>query len=217
MPLLNYSPAHVIGLFDDMAQTYGTVNLLSSLGFSYLWRKACIQKLDLKPNHHCADLMCGMGEATAIMAKIAGHALSVDAIDFCSEMIKRCHRTVSRHQMAGVSVHTCDVFDLPLMTTYDRICCSFGLKTLNDEQLRRFARLIRTSLRPSGRASFIEIMYQKIGCFVWFISFIFVTSFQRLGVCVWEIPTAIAIWPFIPKITRKGISLTSTCETLVLQ
>jgi demethylmenaquinone methyltransferase/2-methoxy-6-polyprenyl-1,4-benzoquinol methylase len=98
-----------------------------------------------------------MGEATTIMAKVAGHSPSIDAIDFCPEMIKRCHRTVSRHQMAGVSVRTQDVLDLSLMPTYDRICCSFGLKTLNDEQLRRFARLIGASLKPSGRASFVEI------------------------------------------------------------
>jgi demethylmenaquinone methyltransferase/2-methoxy-6-polyprenyl-1,4-benzoquinol methylase len=157
MPALNYSPAHVIGLFDDMAKTYGAVNLLSSLGFSHLWRKACIRELSPQSHHHCADLMCGMGEATTIMAKVAGNPRSIDAIDFCPEMIKRCHRTISRYRIVGVSVYTRDVFDLPSVPTYDRICCSFGLKTLSDEQLQHFARLIRASLKPSGRASFVEI------------------------------------------------------------
>jgi ubiquinone/menaquinone biosynthesis methyltransferase len=153
----DFSPAHVIQLFDDMAKTYGAVNLISSLGFSHLWRKACVRKLAPKPGHTCADLMCGMGEATSLILRLAGGSLPVDAIDFCPEMTKRCKKTISRRQASDVSVQTQNVFDIPTKATYDRICCSFGLKTLDDGQVQRFARLVKELLKPNGRAAFVEI------------------------------------------------------------
>jgi ubiquinone/menaquinone biosynthesis C-methylase UbiE len=48
VPSLNYSPAHVIKLFDEMARTYGAVNLISSLGFSHFWRRACVRSLAIR-------------------------------------------------------------------------------------------------------------------------------------------------------------------------
>jgi ubiquinone/menaquinone biosynthesis methyltransferase len=156
-PKADFSPAHVIQMFDDMAKTYGAVNLISSLGFSHLWRKACVRELAPEPGHACADLMCGMGEATSLMVNAAGNPLRVDAIDFCPEMTKRCEKTLSRKQASDVSIQTQNVFDIPAAVAYDRICCSFGLKTLDDGQAREFARLIKELLRPEGRAAFVEI------------------------------------------------------------
>ena|ERR1700677_3285086 len=140
-----------------MAKTYGTVNLISSLGFSHLWRRACVQTLKLEPGHICADLMCGMGEATTLMLKATGSNLVVEAIDFCPEMTKRCQATMIRKGIGHVSVHTRNVFEAPRKSIYDRICCSFGLKTFDDDQLRRFSTLIADLLTPDGRASFVEI------------------------------------------------------------
>ncbi len=101
--------------------------------------------------------MCGMGEATSLMLKSAGPSLEVDAVDFCPEMTKRCQKTMLRGQASRVVVRTSDVFALAPDPGYDRISCTFGLKTLDDAQLQQFARLVRRLLRPNGRASFVEI------------------------------------------------------------
>lgn len=171
MPSLNYTSAHVISLFDDMAKTYGAVNLISSLGFSHLWRKACTQSLAPAANHACADLMCGMGEATSLLLKAAGPSVSVDAVDFCSEMTKRCNKTVVRRRACNVSVYTRNVFEAPTKKAYDRICCSFGLKTLDDQQLRQFAWLTKDLLKPAGRAAFVEIHVPENLLLRWFYLF----------------------------------------------
>jgi ubiquinone/menaquinone biosynthesis methyltransferase len=157
----NYSPAHVIRLFDEMAQTYGAVNLISSFGFSHLWRKAMIRCLNVEAAHACADLMCGMGEATELLLKSSDRSLNVEAVDFCSEMTKRCKQTILRNHAANISVVTSDVFDLNSACQFDRVCCSFGLKTLDDRQLRAFAALIKKILKPSGQAAFVEIHVPK--------------------------------------------------------
>jgi ubiquinone/menaquinone biosynthesis methyltransferase len=158
---ISYHPSRVIELFDEMARTYGAVNLLSSLGFSHLWRQTCVRSLQIEPHHLCADLMCGMGEAASLMLKIAGRSLHLDAVDFCPEMTNRCEKTIHRLEATTASVQTRNVFDLPSTPTYDRICCSFGLKTFDDGQLKRFAQLIGQLLRPGGRAAFVEIHVPK--------------------------------------------------------
>jgi len=154
----NYSPAHVAQLFNEMAQTYGAVNLISSFGFSHLWRKAAVRYLEVKPGHSCSDLMCGMGEAAELMLKIGGSELSLAAVDFCPEMTKRCaHNLRERRISPGTTISTRDVFDTTERMVFDRICCSFGLKTLDDSNLRRFAVLIEHLLKVGGRAAFVEI------------------------------------------------------------
>jgi len=157
MAKLNYSPTHVISLFNDMARTYGAVNLISSFGFSHLWRKSCVRALALEPGHQCADLMCGMGEASTLMMKMAKNSPAIHAVDFSPEMTARCRESVSRIRGQRVRVETLNVFDLTEKQSYDRICCSFGLKTFDDAQLHQFADLIAGLLRPGGKAAFVEI------------------------------------------------------------
>lgn len=42
-----YGPEFIRNLFDEMAKTYGIVNLITSFGFSMWWRKRCIRQADL--------------------------------------------------------------------------------------------------------------------------------------------------------------------------
>lgn len=157
MAKLSYASADVVNLFNDMARTYGAVNLLSSFGFSHFWRKICIHHLAIESTHCCADLMCGMGEASSLMIRKGGKDLRVDAVDFSPEMTKRCTQMLLRFNANQSKVDTRNVFELISKSGYDRICCSFGLKTLDDSQLRLFAGLIKNLLKADGRAVFVEI------------------------------------------------------------
>jgi len=154
-PQEDYRPSHLIELFGEMAQTYGAVNLLSSFGFSHFWRSACVQALAPQSAHACADLMAGMGEGTRLLA---GKGIgSIHAVDFCPAMTERARLMIARVKLAGVKVTTGDVFALREVAAFDRICVSFGIKTLDDEGLARFAVLLHRLLRKDGRAALVEI------------------------------------------------------------
>ena len=57
-----YDPTFVTSLFDEMARTYGVVNLVSSFGFTLLWRRQCLRSIRIDPSDEVLDLMTGMGE-----------------------------------------------------------------------------------------------------------------------------------------------------------
>ena len=76
-----YDPIFIRGLFDEMAATYGPVNLLSSFGFCIRWRRQCLRLIDFRPGSTVLDLMCGMGELGSDVAdRIGGHG-SLLALD----------------------------------------------------------------------------------------------------------------------------------------
>ena len=101
--------------------------------------------------------MCGMGEAATLMMQAVESGLRIEAVDFSPGMTRKCEEAVSRLSSGQVTVHTQNVFELSAQPSFDRICCSFGLKTFDDDQLRRFAGLIGQLLKPEGRAAFVEI------------------------------------------------------------
>jgi len=144
-----------VGLFNEMARTYGAVNLVSSFGFSHFWRKACVRALALEPAHACADLMSGMGEATLLIAR--HRVRSIQAVDFCPAMVARAHAAFSRHRLETVQLQQADVLRLAEIAAFDRVCVSFGVKTLDDAALAEFARLLQRLLKPGGRAALVEI------------------------------------------------------------
>ena len=112
-----------------MAQTYGVVNLLSSFGFSHCWRKSCVEALAVRPEHHCADLMSGMGESSVLLSNSG--AWRITAVDFCPAMTARAAGVKRRRRMEGMVVETKDVLLLEPDGSFDRICVAFGLKTLS--------------------------------------------------------------------------------------
>lgn len=64
-----HSESYVKGLFSEMAQTYGIVNILSSLGFAYLWRKQTVDSIPDSGSRIC-DLMTGGAECHSHKEKI---------------------------------------------------------------------------------------------------------------------------------------------------
>ena len=82
-----YSPASIRELFDEMAGTYGFVNLISSFGFTARWRHQVTRDLPLKANSHVVDLMSGMNELCRSLQTHAPKTLRLTAIDFAPEMV----------------------------------------------------------------------------------------------------------------------------------
>ena len=150
-----YDPRYVRDLFDEMAGTYGAVNLLSSFGFTIWWRRKLARSLSVAPDATVLDLMSGMGELCREISK----SLSVDgtllALDNSSVM---CRRAEELKLNSACRVIEADALAMPLESeSVDYVFSSFGLKTFSEEQLTRLASEVERVLRPGGEFAFLEI------------------------------------------------------------
>ncbi|MBS0260882.1 MAG: class I SAM-dependent methyltransferase [Planctomycetes bacterium] len=142
-------------MFDEMAETYGVVNSLSSFGFAARWRQQVVAALPLlDPPQRLADLMSGCGEIWTSVAKRLPTVTEVIAVEISPEMSRRA----SRKFRFTVEVLQADVLEPQLPPeSCDAVVSSFGLKTLSREQQDCLAQRVAELLRPGGSFSFVEI------------------------------------------------------------
>jgi len=150
----SYDPKSIQALFDGMASTYGTVNIISSFGFSVRWRHQLVQGLPLAKATQIVDLMSGMNELCRSVAPRVGPTTRLTAIDISPEMVRRAQKDWPFQLV----IQTEDV----LMWNYepdsaDAIISSFGLKTFDRSQQEQLSQTVFRLLRPGGVFSFIEI------------------------------------------------------------
>jgi demethylmenaquinone methyltransferase/2-methoxy-6-polyprenyl-1,4-benzoquinol methylase len=149
-----YEDAYVKALFDRMGPTYDAVNLVSSFGFSALWRRLCVLNAEILPGATVCDVMAGSGECWPY---IAPRRASIISIDFSPVMVER---QVKRKTQFGASVDVrCeDALHTSVPSgSIDCVVSAFGLKTLSRESVAIFASEVARMLRPGGRISLIEI------------------------------------------------------------
>ncbi|MEM6553378.1 MAG: class I SAM-dependent methyltransferase, partial [Planctomycetota bacterium] len=91
-----YDPRFVQGLFDEMSQTYGVVNLIASFGFAHRWRKQCVGLINVPVGGHALDLMAGMGELSAGLRGLVGAGGRVTGLDLSSAMCERAAGQAAR-------------------------------------------------------------------------------------------------------------------------
>jgi ubiquinone/menaquinone biosynthesis C-methylase UbiE len=149
-----YDPESIRTLFDDMASTYGHVNLISSFGFTARWRHQCVAGLPLASAGCVVDLMSGMGELWRSLATALPTSARVVAVDISAEMARRAQR--DWHFAVEVSVADVLAWS-PQPAFADVVVSSFGLKTFDREQQRRLAHVVARLLKTGGAYSFVEI------------------------------------------------------------
>lgn len=149
-----YDAESVRALFDDMASTYGHVNLISSFGFTARWRHQVVAGLPLAAAECVIDLMSGMGELWRSLAPGLPGSARLVGVDLSPEMIRRTRRA----WRFSVDVREADVltWDFPPASA-DVVVSSFGLKTLDRKQQRELAHRVAQLLKPGGSYSFVEI------------------------------------------------------------
>jgi ubiquinone/menaquinone biosynthesis C-methylase UbiE len=151
---IRYDPESIRTLFDDMASTYGHVNLVSSFGFTARWRHQTVAGLPLGSSECVVDLMSGMGELWRSLAPGLPTSARVIGVDISPEMARRTHRDWRfRVEVLVRDVLTWD----PPPAFADVVVSSFGLKTFDSEQQQRLAFAVAQLLKPGGTYSFIEI------------------------------------------------------------
>lgn len=154
-----YDPRFVSGMFDRMSKTYGLANLISSFGFTAIWRKQCIKALpEQKKPLLVYDLMSGMGEAWPTIQKHFGSKVEIIGLDISEAMNQKATEHKNRLRNQSISVIRADVLknNVPAGSA-DVVVSTFGLKTFNREQLIILAREVNRILKPGGQFSFIEI------------------------------------------------------------
>lgn len=87
-----YNPEAIRRLFDDMAATYGRVNVISSFGFTARWRHQVVAGLPLESATSVVDLMSGMGELWRTLSRSVPESARVLGVDLSPEMARRTRR-----------------------------------------------------------------------------------------------------------------------------
>lgn len=154
-----YKTQFVRSLFNEMAKTYGIVNMISSLGFTCRWRRQCLDAIQIPQGSIVLDLMSGMGETCHDLAGKIGKEGNITTIDISHAM---CKYSLERHYSTvnGVPVNIleADALDCPLAdNSFDVVVSVFGLKTFNEQQTTRLASEVCRMLKPGGTFSFLEI------------------------------------------------------------
>ena len=149
-----YDPAFICKLFDEMAATYGRINLISSFGFTVRWRRQVVRDLPLASADCVVDLMSGMGELWHLLAKELPSSARVVGVDISPEMTRRANR----QWHFPVEIRVADVLTWRSDAAFaDVVVSSFGLKTFDREQQHLLAQTVARILKPGGTCSFIEV------------------------------------------------------------
>ena len=150
-----YDPKFVRGLFDEMAETYGIVNLLSSFGFTIWWRRCLARTLSIEPSATVLDLMTGMGELCCEINKALNADGKLLALDNSPVM---CRRAEMLELGPHYHVLEADALAMPLENdSVDYVFSTFGLKTFDHQQLKQLASEVNRVLRPGGEFAFLEV------------------------------------------------------------
>lgn len=153
-----YSEAFQKSLFNEMAKTYGIMNTLCSFGFNYLWRKACVENAHIQDADTVCDIMSGNGENGFLIKRNIAH---LTCIDYSSVMAKKCIANSSKFNF-NTDVIIENIFNVKLQKgSFDKIVCSFGMKTLKREDREKIIDVMIDSLKDKGIISIMEFEIPK--------------------------------------------------------
>ena len=153
-----YETKFVEKLFDKMSSSYANMNYITSFGFSERWRRQCIAEIEIDKGKTVVDLMTGMGECWKHILKKTDNDSKLIGLDFSTEMINRAKKNKKKFKKSTIEILKENVFENSIANeTADFVVSGFGLKTFNDEQLKKLAIEINRILKPNGKFSLIEV------------------------------------------------------------
>ncbi|MBD0253854.1 MAG: class I SAM-dependent methyltransferase [Rubrobacter sp.] len=106
------------------------------------------------PAGEVLELACGTGLWTV---KLARHAASITAVDASPEVLEiNRARLREAHPEVPVRYVLADLFDWSPQEAYDVVFFGFWLSHVPPERFAAFWELVRSALRPGGRAFFVD-------------------------------------------------------------
>jgi demethylmenaquinone methyltransferase/2-methoxy-6-polyprenyl-1,4-benzoquinol methylase len=158
----NYDEKYVTHLFDQMGASYDIVNLISSFGFSEIWRAQSVRNLNIQQGTIVADLMAGSGECWTYLKRSIKSNGQIVSVDISPVMCARQKRRL-RDFDTPVDIRCENALSMSLPdASVDFIISAFGLKTFDSSQLRRLASELHRVLRPGGSCSLLEITMPEL-------------------------------------------------------
>ena len=154
-----YDDEYVRDLFDRMGPSYHVMNVVSSFGFSELWRRTCVYQAGISQGSRVCEMMAGSGECWKYLAKSTKDIVS---IDFSSFMVER-QRHRNRRYGESIDVRQESATATSLAgNSCDTVISAFGLKTLSAAAVRQFADEVFRILKPGGKFSLLVISVPSI-------------------------------------------------------
>lgn len=139
-----------------MSKSYGIVNLFSSLGFAYFWRRVTVRAVRMGGPMVC-DVMAGGGECLCHAISAYGRDLRIDLVDWSSVMCGKAQANVDRRQLKNARVLEENALTIPVNdASYDTVYSAFGLKTLSSAEMEKFSVELYRVMKPGGVFSFLE-------------------------------------------------------------
>lgn len=157
-----YEPTFVKKLFNQMSSSYERMNVFTSFGFSILWRKQFINKLQKTDDKiKVLDLLSGMGENWTYLLKKYPQAEFV-ALDFSEQNTEKSQVKNEKKLGNRFKILKQDFLNNNLENNeFDKVTCAFGLKTFNASQMHVVAQNLSKILKVGGEFSFVEISKPK--------------------------------------------------------
>lgn len=167
-----YDPIFVKSLFNKMSKSYERMNYITSFGFSIIWRKQFIKKLDKNESKiKVIDLLSGLGENWSFIKQKFPNA-AFYALDFSEEMVQKSRKKAEKIFENNIEIIQDDVLNNELnKEQFDIITCAFGLKTFDDSQIDLLAKQVYRLLKKDGQFTFIEVSKPENNLLFFFYSF----------------------------------------------
>jgi demethylmenaquinone methyltransferase/2-methoxy-6-polyprenyl-1,4-benzoquinol methylase len=142
--------------FTPIAGTYDRADALLSLGLHFLWKRAAIRRLGLRPGQSILDVCGGTADLALGAARRLGRSGRAVVYDFNRPMMETGRRKSRRARNGGIVAFVQgDAESLSFAgASFDAVTVGFGLRNLVD--LDRGLDEIFRVLKPGGRLAALE-------------------------------------------------------------
>jgi ubiquinone/menaquinone biosynthesis C-methylase UbiE len=156
--------------FDKLQPRY-YINEIASLGFTKLFRKIAVRKVEDYGNKRVLDLMSGQGENLRFLQK-QDENTKITTVDFSSAMNKKL-MALYENQYSIKQIQS-DFFETKIQEkSIDIILCSYGTKTIEEEKVEFFADELSRIIDENGEIIIVEFVKPKtpwrLACVKWYI------------------------------------------------
>jgi demethylmenaquinone methyltransferase/2-methoxy-6-polyprenyl-1,4-benzoquinol methylase len=141
-------------MFDEIAPVYDRLNTLMTLGLDRGWRRAAVSSARIGQGDAVADIACGTGKLTGVLAEAVGPFGRVIGIDLSDGMLARAR--AEYRDLVQVEFRQGDALELPIEDGgVDAATIAFGLRNLPD--FESGFREMRRIVRPGGIVVCLEL------------------------------------------------------------
>ena len=141
--------------FVASARWYDPLTRVFSFGLDARWRRACLERCDLRPGQAVLDVATGTGELAIAARRAMGRDGFIAGLDFCRPMLEEGRRKITRANAGRVAWIEGRAEALPFRpAAFDVVVLGFALRHVED--LGVTIREIVRVLRPGGRFAVVE-------------------------------------------------------------